>query len=544
MGYLLAYTRKPESRLYHAALAYSVHFAFSADGKRFEPFNRNYGVLFALGAVNGDNTIVAKALIRPRIARRKNGAYLIQAQQTDGDGREEPLYPQWETRDFITFRYLGAASAPAATPDDQPAAADIEGYASGGRLEIPDALGRAALLYWTPLQNIAERVPQRVTAKTAADVRAVRAVAVYSDGSTCERAVDWDVSCVDFSHPGEFSVAGTVRQLEPGFPIFREHGDPVFFPWRGMWHYIHTSDWNDDRGFVVRRAATVEALFSEAAEQSRILDVSERFVQTFWAPEFHEIGGGLYLLFAVSGAQWGPQCHVMKLKKNGDILCAEDWETPVRVCRRDGSPLAGEGAITLDMTHLRAGNRSYVVWSHREHIGTKLDSGSMLHIAQIDPENPARLMSDPVLLSRPLYGWENIDGTINNEGPHAFVRGGKVYLAFSGGSANKYSYAVGLFTADGNADLLNLANWTKRPAPVLSYVSVPGRLGPGHNSFFSYGGELYIAYHAEYNDTDSPRCAALHRVHFDAAGEPRFDLGPERDLDPTLREVTILVRVP
>ena len=543
MGYLLAYTRKPEAEHYHAALAHSVHFAFSADGKLYEPFHLNCGILFAQGAVNADNTIAAKALTRPGIVRRKNGAYLIQAQQTDENGRDEPLYPRWETRDFIAFRYLGAASAPAAVPGDQPEAAGIEGFASGGRLEVPDALALAAYTYWTPLRNIAVRVPQRITAKTADDVRAMSAEAVYSDGSTCEKRVDWDLSGVDFSRSGEYGVSGTARQLEPEFPIFRAHGDPVFFPWRGMWHYINTNDWNGDRQFIVRRAATVEGLLAENAERGLILDVSETFVQTFWAPEFHEIGGALYLLFAVSGAQWGPQCHVMKLKQGGDILRAEDWGPPVRVCRRDGSPLAGEGAITLDMTHLRAGNRSYAVWSYREHIGTKLDSGSMLYIAEIDPENPARLQSGPVLLSRPLYGWENIDGTINNEGPHAFVHCGRVYLAYSGGSANKYSYAVGLLTADENADLLNLANWTKRPAPALSYVSVPGRLGPGHNSFFSYGGELYIAYHAEYNDTDSPRCAALHRVHFDANGEPRFDLGPERDLNPALREVTTLVRI-
>ena len=79
-----------------------------------------------------------------------------------------------------------------------------------------------------------------------------------------------------------------------------------------------------------------------------------------------------------------------------------------------------------------------------------------------------------------------MDGTINNEGPYAFVRGGTVYLAFSGGSANQYSYAVGLLTADEHADLLNVENWHKRPAPVLSYVSVPGRLRAGAQQLF-YG---------------------------------------------------------
>ena len=543
MGSMLVYTRKPEEDLYRPALANSVHFAWSADGKSFAPLNRNYGILFATGTINENNTIAPRALREPRVARQADGSYLIQAQQTTENGTPEPLYPQWRTADFCAFAYLGAAENPLPMPETRPGDTGIPGIVPGNAAEADAALLQAAFYHWTAPQNTAVSVPAKIAARTADEVYAVCASARYADGSVCGKTVDWDLSAVDFTRAGETRVTGTVRQLEPTFPIFRGHGDPVFFHWQGLWHYIFTNDNTDDRGFIVRRAATVEGLFAEDARQSLILDVSETFVQTFWAPEFHWIGGALYILFAVSGAAWGPQCHVMKLKPGGDILRPGDWETPVRVCRRDGSPLA-ESAITLDMTHIRAGGRSYAVWSYREHIGTPLDSGSMLYIALLDAENPAHLASEPVLLSRPLYGWENLDGTINNEGPNAFVRGGTVYLTYSGASANRYSYAVGLLTADENADLLNVDNWQKRPAPALSYVSVPGRFGPGHNSFFTCGGELYIAYRAEYNCTDSPRCAALHRVHIGADGRPRLDMAPEMDLHPALRTVETVVCVP
>ena len=543
MGWIAVYTRIPEETLYRPALAHSVHFAWSEDGAQFTPLNQNYGMLFAQGTVNVDNTIASKALKDPRIARHADGTYRIQAQQTDEAGAEEPRYPQWSTRDFRTFCYLGAAQTPAPMPEATGAPLGIPGIVPGNAAPVDDDPGRAALAYWSPLQNIAVRVPEAVRVRSEQDAREIRATATYTDGSTCEKRVEWDLSGVDFSRTGEVRVSGTVKQLEPAFPIFRGHGDPVLFPWRGMWHYIFTNDNNDDKGFLVRRAATVEGLFADDAEQSLILDVNERFVQTFWAPEFHVIGGALYILFAVSGQKWGPQCHLMKLKPDGDILRAQDWEEPQRICHRDGSPLADD-PITLDMTHIAAGGHDYVVWSYREKIGTAQDSGSMLYIASIDPQNPAQLTSDPVLLSRPLYGWENLDGTINNEGPYAFVRGGTVYLAYSGGAANAYSYAVGLFTADANADLLQVENWRKRPAPVLSYISVPGRFGPGHNSYFEDDGQLYIAYHAEYDTADSPRCAALHRVHFDQSGEPRFDLGPERDLAPELRTVHTTLQIP
>ena len=541
MGYLLIYTRKPEPALYHAALANSAHFAYSTDGTHFTPLNLNYGMLFAKGDVTQQNTIQPKALINPRMWRQADDSVLIQAQRTDAAGNTEDLYLQWTTRDFREFSYGGIVKTPAPMPaPDAPGdMADIE---PGNRLEINDDLGQKLLTAWSPLNNTQVQVPGLLQVADALEVSKVRATAVYSDGSTCEKQIDWDLTNVDFSRAGDYSISGTVRQLEPAFPIEREHGDPVIFHWQGMVYYIYTNDFNDDRGFIVRRAASVDALFYTGVEHSLILDVSEHFVQTFWAPEFHVIGGELYILFAVSGKQWGPQCHLMKLKPGGDILHAEDWETPIRVRRRDGSFLA-EDAITLDMTHIHAGNRDYVVWSHREHIGTPLDSGSMIYIAEINPMDPSRLQSEPVLLSRPLFGWENIDGTINNEGPYAFVRDSKVYLAFSGGAANGYSYAVGLLTADTNADLLNPDNWCKRPMPILHYLSIPGRLGPGHNSFFGYDGQLYIAYHAEYNTTDSPRCAALHRVHFDQGGEPRFDMAPERDLSPALRTVHTVLQV-
>lgn len=107
----------------------------------------------------------------------------------------------------------------------------------------------------------------------------------------------------------------------------------------------------------------------------------------------------------------------------------------------------------------------------------------MLYLAEIDDTAPWKLKSDPVLLSRPLYGWENMEGTINNEGPYTFISDDTVYLAYSGGAANGYTYTVGILSARSGADLLKPESWQKTKAPVLSHYSVDGVYGPGHNSF-------------------------------------------------------------
>lgn len=82
------------------------------------------------------------------------------------------------------------------------------------------------------------------------------------------------------------------------------------------------------------------------------------------APEFHVIGGELYILFAVSGEVWGPQAHVMQLKKGGNILNIHDWEDPIRVRRQEGTYLA-DGSITLDMTYFMVEKVAFVAWSER-----------------------------------------------------------------------------------------------------------------------------------------------------------------------------------
>ena len=163
-----------------------------------------------------------------------------------------------------------------------------------------------------------------------------------------------------------------------------------------------------------------------------------------------------------------------------------------------------------------------LLWSYREHINDPLDTGSMLYISSVDEKEPWKLTSDPVLLSRPLYGWENVEGTINNEAPYAYIRNNRIYLTYSGGAANGYTYAVGLFTADNDADLLDMASWSKSITPVMNFYNVD-EYGPGHNSFYTdENGNLMIAYHAETELHEHLRCDMIRRVCYKEDGVPYF----------------------
>lgn len=302
------------------------------------------------------------------------------------------------------------------------------------------------------------------------------------------------------------------------FPLAEGFADPQVFRWGGKWYFIATNDINHNIGLYVREADSVDCLFTDRHSTSVILDYDEAngFIQCFWAPEFHVIGGRLYILFAVSGKEWRVVCHYMRLREGGDIMNPRDWERPVKMFDCPG--------ITLDMTHFTANNADYVVWSERYRIGTPLDSGSMLYIAKIDPEEPSKLLSEPVLLSRPLYGWENQSNTINNEGPYPLILGNRIYLAYSGGAAAGYSYVVGYLTADVDADLLDPKSWRKTPAPVLSSYATDKEQGPGHCSFFTENGDIYVSYHAERPGEDGRRNTAIRKVYINELGFPLLNV--------------------
>lgn len=543
-GYIKVYTRQPEADCYPEGLSLSIHMAGSRDGEDFQPFNKNYGILFAKAQIREDDTICPKGVSHPQVFPLKEGGYGIAAvrvsENGDPDESAEGKLLLWKTEDFISFENIGLTDIGAVEQlrADEGISGEMSAY-----VEVEGDILARAKERWNPVVNTKITVPECAVVHSAGELDEIRATAVYSDGSASLKKVIWEKEGIDFSTPGTCEVQGRVADKSYPFPLAKGYGDPVLFRWEGKWYYISTNDNMGDIGLYVREADTVRELFEEGITEHLILaeDESRELIQTFWAPEFHVIGGELYLLFAVSGRVWGPQCHFMKLKKGCPITEKESWEDPVRVKRKDGSWLSEDG-ITLDMTYLKTIRGSWLIWSYRRHIGTALDTGSMLYIAAADEKEPWKLKSDPMLLSRPLFGWENVAGTINNEGPYGFVKDGMVYLTYSGGSANSYTYALGLFTARESDDLLDISVWNKRCTPVLSFYSVEGEYGPGHNSFFEdEDGDLMIAYHGETGIDQNLRCDGIRRVHFRRDGFPELGMSAGEDLNQKLREVKMKV---
>jgi len=593
--YILCYTRTPlDEQIYSPKLAYSMHLAYSADGEQFHALNHNSGVLFAKATHNHDGTMNAKTLRNPYLFQLADGSYGVVALRTEPNGEfdeqskgrilffksadllqyeevglidlkcnkyvtdvscaydpERGLYiicwcdeDRNYYRNYITdLTNLDSATLPEpAEPFAIPAViTTIEGAVTRNVIEVAEAVAERLIKKLTVPHHVANELPQNVVISSPDELKAVRVTAVYSDGTKASKVVEWDTTGINWNQPGTYRISGKISQDTFKFPIAEHRADPCMIKWNGKYYFIATNDADHNHTLYIREADSISGLVT--AEEKLLLDSTtyDHIGNFLWAPEFHVVNGELYIFFAASPHEfYHIESHVMKLRTGGNPSCAADWSEPRRVVRHDGSQLCEAGkTISLDMTCFEVKGDYYVVWSQRQFV--PVDQGAWLYIAKIDPQQPWRLITDPIVLCKPEFSWEN-NHTFVVEGPYPLFAEDKIYLTYSGALVDA-TYAVGLLVVDKDADLLNPTSWSKINYPLLSSSSVPGEYGPGHNSYvIDDHGIIWNAYHARPNVT-GPRSSGIRRVHFDIDGYPRLDLTEDKDINPDLSTVYIDITV-
>ena len=394
--------------------------------------------------------------------------------------------------------------------------------------EVADKLCRKLL---TPV-NTGMEFPKSIEASRLGECRAR---ALYSDGSFAWKKVDWDLSQADFQTRGSYPIEGRVHQEHFAFPMAYNRADPCVTRWNDNYYFIATNDADGNHTLYIREADTLSGLVE--AEEHLLLDS-----QTYpgiggllWAPEFHEIQGRLYIFHAATpGEFFWEESHVMELREGGNPVCREDWSAPKRVVKRDGSDLCEAGKeITLDMTCFEWQGEWYAVWSQRQFLPK--DLGAWLYIAKLNPQEPWKLLTEPVVLSKPEYGWAN-NHTFVDEGPFALPGEDKLYLTFSSAAVDA-TYVVGLLTIEKGKNLLKPGDWKKRNYPILTSRSVKGEFGTGHNAYVTdEEGNVWNTYHAR-PGVDGVRSSGIRRVHFDVDGDPVLDVTEELDVAEEFRLV-------
>lgn len=228
----------------------------------------------------------------------------------------------------------------------------------------------------------------------------------------------------------------------------------------------------------------------------------------------------------------------MTLKEGGNPINKEDWSKPQKILKKDGSVLCEAGkTISLDMTCFQWEGDYYVIWSQRQFLPK--DLGAWLYIAKLNPKEPWKLLTDPVVLSKPDYGWAN-NHTFVDEGPFALIRGNKLFVTFSSAAVDS-SYVVSYLEITKGKDLLEASNWRKNNYPILTSRSVEGEYGTGHNAYvIDDDGTVWNTYHAR-PGAEGVRSSGVRRVHFDVDGCPVLDLTEDLDVVEEYRDVTTKV---
>ena len=594
-NYVLCYTREPqEDIIYATKLAYSMHLAYSKDGTNFKELNHNSGVLFAKATENPDGTLKAKSLKKPYIFYKADGTFGVVAIRTEADGENDNesrgCVLLFTSSDLLQYEEIGLIDlkgdtyvcdvackydenekvyvinwsdesgnfyqnvisdimqlTDAKVPEQaeafviEPVSSEIEGMVPRNIILIPEKVAHRLLCKLTVPTNIEIQVPKSVCATSVEDLKAIRATAIYSDGTTAVKRVDWNTSSVNWSKAGTYPIEGIVHQDHYEFPIATDRADPCIAKWKDKYYFIATNDADGNHSLYMREADTIPELVH--AEEALIID-PDTYADVkglLWAPEFHIINDELYLFHAATPGEFYYQAsRVMKLRKGGNPMCAADWSRPHTVVKKDGTDLCEAGkTISLDMTTFEIKGEHYVIWSQRQFL--PIDLGAWLYIAKIDPNEPWRLTTDPVVLSKPEYGWAN-NHTFVDEGPFALITDKKLFVTFSSAFIDA-TYVVGILSADLDADLLTPDSWTKGNYPLLTSRSVQGEYGTGHNSYVTdEDGNVWNAYHGK-PGIEAPRSSGIRRVHFDIEGYPVLDLTEDKDLNQKLAKVSMNVTI-
>lgn len=310
-------------------------------------------------------------------------------------------------------------------------------------------------------------------------------------------------------------------------PFIRERADPQITRHTDGRYYFTATVPAYDR-IVLRGSDTLRGLRDAAETTIWVQHPEGPMGSHIWAPELHWIDGAWYVYFAAGEAAsatadvWRIRMYVLENPSANPL--EGEWTEKGRIA----TPI---DSFSLDATTFAHGGRRYLCWA--QHDPGLAGSNTSLFLAEL--ANPWTIKGAPVELSRPELDWETIRFAVN-EGPYALVRNGKVFITYSAAGTGA-EYCVGLLTADADADLLDPASWSKRPAPVFATSEANGIYGPGHNAFtVDEDGNDLLVFHArnyaeiEGDPLDNPdRHCRVQPFGWHADGTPDFGVPlPER----------------
>ena len=368
----------------------------------------------------------------------------------------------------------------------------------------------------------------------------------YNDGGTADIKVEWDKASLAANSDGGYNLKGTLKCDAYPNPFIMERADPYVIKHKGKYYFTasYPAFGSVEKGYdriILRESNTLLGLAD--AEEKTIWKAHNEGIMArhIWAPEIHYILDKWYCFFAAGEKEeiWNIRPFVLVCDGNP---MTDEWIELGKMQASEGDDVSFN-SFSLDMTYFENKGKHYLIWA--EIIGD-----SSLFMAEIDPREPNKLISKPILLTKPEYDWEKVTFRVN-EGASILKYGDKIFVFFSA-SGTGSEYCMGVIYADEDSDLMDVSSWTKISFPVLQTSDLEGQSGPGHNSFtIDDNGNTVIVYHARpashlegkcgsiCDDSlyDPCRHARIKRVYFAKDGAPIINMKDSDWVRPEFAEI-------
>jgi len=275
----------------------------------------------------------------------------------------------------------------------------------------------------------------------------------------------------------------TSKSIQYNNPIVEQRADPWVFKTDDGIYYFIASVPEYDR-IILRKAQAINGLAD--ADEKVVWTKHETGVMGhhIWAPELHRIDNKWYIYFAAGEAENSWNIRMWVLSNEAEDPMEGTW-------KEEGQIKTQRESFSLDATTFEHDGRRYLIWAQNVRGGAH---GTGLVLSEM--KDPVTLTGPELVITEPEFNWECQKYNVN-EGPAVIKRNGKIFVSYSASATND-KYCIGLLWIDEDADLMDLSNWHKSPAPVFHSNEDFNRYGPGHNSFTTAedGKTVVMIYHA------------------------------------------------
>jgi GH43 family beta-xylosidase len=302
-------------------------------------------------------------------------------------------------------------------------------------------------------------------------------------------------------------------------PLLPSGADPYSFYKDGYYYYTHTLQ----NKLVIWKTKNLADLKNAESKTIWTPPTGTLYSKELWAPEIHFIQGKWYMYFAADDGD--NNHHRMYVLENASIDPMQgDWTFKGKVADESADKWAIDGDVFEHRGQL------YMIWS-----GWEGDKNGQQDIFIAKMKNPWIIEAGRSKISGSDFDWEkhgdlndpNLSHVNVNEGPQILQHGKKLFIIYSASGCWTDFYALGMLSADANADLLKPSSWKKSPEPLFKQSPENKVFAPGHNSFFKSpdGKEDWILYHANSEPNQgcgrfrSPR---MQKFSWNADGTPNF----------------------